>query len=169
MQHSIALYFLTSSKIHQWKSLNWMFLPDPTISGTIRSVTYCSFSRLTYQPLKYQLDHFFFFTYLMTFNYLRFSYYIVYPAFSIYSRLLGIARQSPLSMGFSGQQYWSEQPFPSPGYLPNPEIKPKSPALQGGSLLSEPPGKPRSLFLLLAKLSQCSTVHHQSSWCKKQS
>ena len=156
-----------------------MFLPNPTTSGTIRNVTCCSFSRLTSQPLKYQLDDFFFFfcfTYLMTFNYLRFSYFIVYPAFGIYSRLLGITRQSPLSMGFSRQQYWSEQPFPSPGYLPNPEIKPKSPTLQGDSLLSEPPGKPRSLFWLLAKLqkceiwlNQCSTVHHQSSWCKKQS
>ena len=32
--------------------------------------------------------------------------------------------------------------FPSPGDLPNPGIEPRSPALQAGSLLSEPPGKP---------------------------
>ena len=31
-------------------------------------------------------------------------------------------------------------PFPSPGYLPDPEIRPRSPALQADSLLSEPPG-----------------------------
>ena len=42
-----------------------------------------------------------------------------------------IARQAPLSMGFSKQEYWSELLFPSPGDLPNPEIKPGSPALQG--------------------------------------
>ena len=32
--------------------------------------------------------------------------------------------------------------FPSPGDVPNPEIKPKSPALQADSLPAEPPGKP---------------------------
>ena len=34
------------------------------------------------------------------------------------------------SMGFSRQEYWSGLPFPSLGYLPNPEIKPRSPTLQ---------------------------------------
>ena len=33
------------------------------------------------------------------------------------------ACQAPLSMGFSKQGYWSGLPFPSPGYLPDPEIK----------------------------------------------
>ena len=37
--------------------------------------------------------------------------------------------QAPLSMGFSRQEYWSGLPFPSPGNLPNPGIKPRSPAL----------------------------------------
>ena len=37
-----------------------------------------------------------------------------------------IARQAPLSMGFSRQEYWSELPSPSPEYLPNPGIKPVS-------------------------------------------
>ena len=50
--------------------------------------------------------------------------------------------QSPLSMGFSRQEYWSALPFPSPGDLPNPRIKPRSPALQADSLPSELPGKP---------------------------
>ena len=44
--------------------------------------------------------------------------------------------------GISGQEYWSGLPFPSPGDLPGPGIKPRSPALQADSLLSEPPGKP---------------------------
>ena len=52
------------------------------------------------------------------------------------------ARQAPLPMGFSRQEYWSGWPCPPPGDLPNPGIKPRSPASQADSLLSEPPGKP---------------------------
>ena len=37
--------------------------------------------------------------------------------------------QAPLSMGFSRQECWSGLLFPSPGNLPHPGIKPKSPAL----------------------------------------
>ena len=40
-----------------------------------------------------------------------------------------VAHQAPLSMGFPRQDYWSGLPFPSPGDLPNPGIKPASPAL----------------------------------------
>ena len=43
--------------------------------------------------------------------------------------------------GFSRQEYWSGLPFPSPGDLPDPGIKPMSPTLQADSLPSEPPGK----------------------------
>ena len=43
-----------------------------------------------------------------------------------------------LSVGFSWHEYWSELPFPSPGDLPDPRIKPGSPELQADSLLSEP-------------------------------
>ena len=46
-----------------------------------------------------------------------------------------VARQAPLSMEFSRQQYWSGLPFPSPGDLPNLGIEPRSPALQADSLL----------------------------------
>ena len=48
------------------------------------------------------------------------------------------SHQAPLSMGFSRQESWSGLPFLSPGDLPNPEIKPGSPALRVDSLLSEP-------------------------------
>ena len=48
------------------------------------------------------------------------------------------------SMGFSRQEYWSGLPFPSPGDLPDPGIKPGSPALQADALTSEPPGKPKN-------------------------
>ena len=44
-------------------------------------------------------------------------------------------------MGFSRQEYWSGLPFPSSGNLPNPQIKPRSPALQADALTSEPLGK----------------------------
>ena len=47
--------------------------------------------------------------------------------------------QAPLSMEFSRQEHWN---VPSPGYLPDPGIKPRPPTLQADSLLSEPPGKP---------------------------
>ena len=57
---------------------------------------------------------------------------------------MGVAHQAPLSMGLSTQEYWSGLPFPSLGYLPNPGIKPGSPALQMDSLLSESPGEPLS-------------------------
>ena len=39
------------------------------------------------------------------------------------------AHQTPLSVGFSRQEQWSGQPFPSPGGLPDPGIEPRSPVL----------------------------------------
>ena len=48
------------------------------------------------------------------------------------------------SVEFSRPEYWSAQPFPYPEYHPNPEIKPRSPALQGDSLPAEPPEKPKN-------------------------
>ena len=47
------------------------------------------------------------------------------------------ARQAPLSMGFSRQEHWSELPFPSPGYLPDPGIEPGSPVLETDDLPTE--------------------------------
>ena len=44
-----------------------------------------------------------------------------------------VAHQAPLSMGFSRQEYWNGLPCPLPGDLPNPGIKPRSPALQANS------------------------------------
>ena len=53
-----------------------------------------------------------------------------------------VARQTPLSMGFSRQEYWSGLPFPSPGDLPDSGIEPRSPASQADSLPIELGGKP---------------------------
>ena len=62
--------------------------------------------------------------------------------------LCGCIDCSPLGSsvdGISRQEYWSGLPLPSPGDLPDLEIKPGSPALQSNSLPSEPPGKPQYL------------------------
>ena len=61
-----------------------------------------------------------------------------------------VAHQASLSMGVSRQEYWSGLTFPSPGDLPDPGIKPRSPILQADTLTSEPPEK--SLLLLLRAL-----------------
>ena len=66
-----------------------------------------------------------------------------------------VAYQVLPSMGFFRQEYWSGLPFPSPGDLPTPGIKPGSPALQADSLLSEPPGKPQK-----DNHFYCSVTHH---------
>ena len=52
-----------------------------------------------------------------------------------------VAYQAPLTVGLSRQEYWNGLPFPSPGDLPNPGIKPGSPTLQADGLPSELPGK----------------------------
>ena len=64
-----------------------------------------------------------------------------------------VAHQAPLSMGFPRQEYWSGLPFPSPEDLPNPGIKPMSPALAGGFFTTELP------MLCYAKsLQSCLTL-----------
>jgi len=54
-----------------------------------------------------------------------------------------VTHQTPLSMGFSRQEYWSGLPFPPPGGLPNPEIEPACPALQVDSSPLSHKGSPR--------------------------
>ena len=53
-----------------------------------------------------------------------------------FATLWTVARQAPLTMGFSRQEYWSGLPGHPPADLPNPGIKPMSltsPAMAGGS------------------------------------
>ena len=45
--------------------------------------------------------------------------YAVLSRGRLFATLWTIARQAPLSMGFSRQEYWSRLPFPPPEYLPN--------------------------------------------------
>ena len=49
-------------------------------------------------------------------------------------------------MGFPRQEYWRGLPLSSPGDLPNPGIKPTSPALAGGFFTTEPPWKPIYMY-----------------------
>ena len=60
------------------------------------------------------------------------------------------------STGFSRPEYWSGYPFPSPGDLPNPGIKPRSPVSQVDSLPAEPQGKP--LKIKAQQKSLCSAT-----------
>ena len=55
-----------------------------------------------------------------------------------------VVQQAPLSMVFVRQEYWNGLPFPSPGDLPDPGIKPMSPGLQVDSLPLSHLGSPRS-------------------------
>ena len=71
-----------------------------------------------------------------------------------------------LSMEFSGQEYWSGLPFPSPGDLPNPGTKPRSLPLQADSLLSELQGKP--IFKILANY-MIDTVERKMQYFKEAS
>ena len=57
-----------------------------------------------------------------------------------------VARQAPLSMGFSRQKSWTVLPFPSAGDLPEPGIEPESPALGVRFFTTEPPGKPMTML-----------------------
>ena len=52
-----------------------------------------------------------------------------------------VPHETPPSMEFSREEYWSELPFPPPGDLLEPGIEPGSPALQVDALPSEPPGR----------------------------
>ena len=106
-----------------------------------------------------------------------------------------IARQAPLYMGFSRQEYWSGLPFPSPGELPNPGIEPRASTLQADALPTEllrKPWKKISIFKMNAftiskldfqkkreycGLGLCEVKHHEidsglgwrssSPWCMK--
>ena len=70
--------------------------------------------------------------------------------------LWAVARQAPLSMGFSRQEYWSGLPCPSPGDLPKPGIQPgplKSPTLVGRFCTTSAPEKPSSFQYWASALS----------------
>ena len=69
------------------------------------------------------------------------------------------------SIEFSRSIYWSGQPFPSPGDLPNSGIEPRSPAFQADSLPAEPPGKPKNTGL--GSLSFLQWIFPTTNWLSR--
>ena len=69
-----------------------------------------------------------------------------------------VAHKAPLSMGFSGQEYWSGLPFPSPVELPDAGIESTSSALAEGFLTSEHLGSPENRAMLFKHLIVICTV-----------
>ena len=67
-------------------------------------------------------------------------------------------------MEFSRPEYWSGYSFPSPGDLPSPGIKPRSPALQVDSLPVEPQGKPKNTGVGSLSLLQWIFQTQESNW-----
>ena len=75
----------------------------------------------------------------------------------LFATLWTLACQSPLSMEFSRQEYWSGLPFPPPGDLPDPGTEPMSlvsPALAGGFFTTVSPGKPVCVCVCVFSLEQ---------------
>ena len=80
-------------------------------------------------------------------NSLQFLYFFFFFLFLVFSLMIHVKQLSYVRlfatpwtiqpMEFSRPEYWSEQPFPSPGDLPNPKFKPRTPALQADSLPTE--------------------------------
>ena len=73
-----------------------------------------------------------------------------------------VAHQTPPSMGFYRQEYWSGLPFRCPGDLPGPGIEPWSSALQADTSPSEPPGLPYQMYdshVFSWSLLNCLLIH----------
>ena len=66
--------------------------------------------------------------------------------------------QDPPSTGFPRQEYWSGLPFPSPGDLSDPGIKPVSLCIAGRFFTTEPPGKPCMYVLVYVHMGVCVCV-----------
>ena len=64
--------------------------------------------------------------------------------------------------GILQPEYWSGQPFPSSGYLPNPGMEPRSPALQADSLPAEPPRKAKNTGM--GSLSLLQRIFPTQEW-----
>ena len=68
-----------------------------------------------------------------------------------FATLWTAACQASLSKGFSKQEYWRELPFTFPGDLPDPGIKPASPAWQADSLPLSHRRSPLAFGLVICK------------------
>ena len=76
------------------------------------------------------------FSFLLPHGHLRVLKVVVVKSLSgvqFFATLWTVAQKTPPSMEFTRQEYWSELPFPAPGDLPFPRIKPTYPILQADS------------------------------------
>ena len=76
-----------------------------------------------------------------------------------------VARQAPLSMGFSRQQYWSGLPFPPPRDLPDTRIEPSSLealALASRFFTTEPPGSPVAVIEVIKRKREGEKEEHRA-------
>ena len=91
----------------------------------------------------------------------------------LFVTLWTVACQAPLSLEFPRQEYWSGLPCPPLGDLPNPGIKPESPAWQADSSPTEPPGKTPNYkqimkcFLPLVCKNINYKIHHSSNTLRR--
>ena len=88
--------------------------------------------------------------------------------------LWSVARQAPLSVEFSRQEYWSGLPFPTPGNLPNPRIEPVS-ALAGRFFITAHLESPRNSSVGICYLFRSTKLTNEilcfqilSGKCKKE-
>ena len=79
-----------------------------------------------------------------------------------------VARQAPLSMGFSRQEYWSGLPFLPPGDLPNPVIELSPPALQVDSFPLSHQGRPPATAKGVPLQLMSSTNHKNNNMIELQ-
>ena len=71
-----------------------------------------------------------------------------------------VVHLAPLSMGFPSQEYWSGLPFPPPGDIHNPGIKPMSSALADGFFTTEPRGKCVYVYCMHMYNTVCVCISH---------
>ena len=107
---------------------------------------------LVEEKMEGKLDHILYFVYVK----IKISDHVLmlnsFSRFRLFATLWTVARQAPLSMGFSWQEYWSGLPCPSTGDLHHTGIEPGSPessASQADSLLLSRRESPKRLWLTL--------------------
>ena len=81
----------------------------------------------------------------------------------LFAILWTVGHQAPLSMGFPRQECWSGLPFPSPGDIPDPGIKPGSASLQADALTSEPPMSKKKKRMEVSTIGRCAWTSSKDS------
>ena len=138
---SMGLQRVSQTRLSDWTELNWMTfeLPRVIISFQLFESKAVWYSLIVWEDkiakkgkMLFKITVAFQVRHRRVFVRLFICYVCVLSSVRLSVTPWSVARQAPLSIGFSRQEYWSGLPFPSPGDLPDPGIKPPSPALTGG-------------------------------------